>query len=171
MVLHNCRVRAARLGFARRNLTYQSEGFEEAGVFVQIQTLFKARNPHDFANETHGFSSLQIVQIIDRACVYPHLFFCYSSWMVLTVEPAQIVGVVSQGVSCGTGRIILVAGNETVIVCHGAPSYLTVTPALPKGLVFSEGAIRGTPLVGSPLTEYSLDLRGGSLGSFVLGGS
>ena len=91
--------------------------------------------------------------------------------MVLTTEPAQIVGVVSQGVSCGTGRIILVAGNETVIVCHGAPSYLTVTPALPKGLVFSEGAIRGTPLVGSPLTEYSLDLRGGSLGSFVLGGS
>ena len=91
--------------------------------------------------------------------------------MVWTIEPAQIIGVVSQGVSCGTGDIILVAGNETVIECPGAPSYLTVIPPLPKGLVFSEGAIRGTPLVGSPLTEYSLDLRGGSLGSFVLGGS
>ena len=84
---------------------------------------------------------------------------------------SQVIVVASQGVSCGTKDIILVVGNETVIVCHGAPSFLTVTPELPKGLYFADGAIRGTPLVGSPLTEYNLELRGGSLGSFVLGGS
>ena len=75
----------------------------------------------------------------------------------------------SQGVSCGSGDIVLTMGVNATIQCSGAPSSVTITPFLPKGLTFSDGRIHGTPLEGSPLTRYAIE-KNGVLGYFYLGG-
>ena len=79
--------------------------------------------------------------------------------------------VLSQGVSCGEGDIILTAGTEANVRCQGIFYSVTFVPALPNGLSFSNETIRGTPTEGSPLTKYSIINRKSVVGTFVLGGS
>ena len=75
----------------------------------------------------------------------------------------------SQGVSCGSGDIVLTMGVNATIKCSGTPASVTITPLLPKGLTFSDGSIIGIPTEGSPLTRYTIGKKR-VLGYFTLGG-
>lgn len=70
---------------------------------------------------------------------------------------------------CGSGTILYTAGVQQNITCTNIVRNPSITPVLPKGLYFEDGAIRGSAVEGSPMTEYTIVSKWNS-GTFTLGG-